>query len=443
MKYFTLFVIGLMALTIQAQDFDKDKMDKLFSLIEENDQGMGSISIFKDGKEVYQKSIGFADIQHGLKAENETVYRIGSISKTFTASIIMQMVDEQKLTLDTKLNKYFPELPNADKITIEQMLRHRSGLFNFTNKTDYLEWASKPLGKEEILVKIKENGTSFEPNEKTDYSNTNYVLLAYIAEKIDGKDFPSILKKRITRPLRLSKTKYGGKINYKGGEALSYNMAADWEVADETHMSIPSGAGAVVSIPTDLNTFYHALMNGKVVSKKSLELMQKLVDGFGMGLFQFPFYDKKALGHNGGIDGFQSMSGYFGKEQVGISYISNGVVMPVNDIMLGALSIYFGKDYELPVFKSDLPASVLNLSSADLDKYIGVYSTANFPLKITITKDGKQLFGQATGQGAFPLKAYDEHKFKFDAAGLKLTFDPEKNEMTLLQAGVEIKMTKE
>lgn len=443
MKYFTLIVVGLMALSLQAQDFDKDKMDKFFSLIEENEQGMGSISIFKDGKEVYQKSIGFADIQHGLNADNETIYRIGSISKTFTASIIMQMVDEQKLTLDTKLSQYFPELPNADKITIEQMLRHRSGLFNFTNKADYLEWAGKPLEKEEILAKVKENGTTFEPNEKVEYSNTNYVLLAYIAEKIDEKSFAKILKKRITQPLRLSRTKYGGKINYKGGEALSYNRTNEWDVFDETDMSIPSGAGAVVSTPTDLNTFYHALMNGKVVSEKSLKQMQTMVDGFGFGLFQFPFYEKKALGHNGGIDGFQSMSGYFEKEKVGISYISNGVVMPVNDIMLGALSIYFGKDYKLPEFVSDVPGSVLNLSSADLDKYIGVYSTASFPLKITITKDGKQLYGQATGQSSFPLKAYDEHKFKFDAAGLKLMFEPENNQMILLQGGVEIKMTKE
>ena len=88
----------------------------------------------------------------------------------------------------------------------------------------------------------------------------------------------------------MSKTKYGGTINYKGGEALSYNMMQEWVAASETNMSIPSGAGAVVSTPTDLNTFYYALMNGKVVTEKSLKLMQTLVDGFGMGLFEFPFY---------------------------------------------------------------------------------------------------------------------------------------------------------
>lgn len=432
-----------MALTIQAQDFDKTKMDKLFSSIEGDNKGMGSISIFKDGKEVYQHTIGFANIQDSLKAESETVYRVGSISKTFTASIIMQMVDEGKLTLDTKLNKYFPDVPNAASITIEQMLRHRSGLFNFTSKEDYLQWAEKPLTKEEILAKIKENGTSFDPNEKTEYSNTNYVLLAYIAEKIDRKDFTKILKKRITKPLRLKHTKYGGKISNKDGEALSYNMRKEWEIASETDMSIPSGAGAVVSTSTDLNTFYHALMNGKVVSEKSLKLMQTMVDGFGMGLFQIPFDDKKALGHNGGIDGFQSMSAYFGKDKVNISYISNGVVMPVNKIMLGALSIYFGKDYELPTFEEYVINPLLNLSSDDLDKYIGVYGAEGFPLKITITKKDIQLFAQATGQGAFPLTAYDFDKFKFDAAGVKLTFDPETNTMTLIQAGVEIKMTKE
>ena len=434
----TIVVLSMMATIMKGQNFDKAKMDKFFDAIEQNDRGMGSISIFYDGKEVYQRSIGFADIQHGLKAEAETRYRIGSISKTFTAAIIMQMVDEGKLTLDTKLSQFYPDAPNATKITIEQLLRHRSGLFNFTNAENYLEWHTKSHSKAEMLTKIKANGAVFEPDEKADYSNTNYILLAYIAEKIDRTDFAAILQTRIVQKNRLANTKYGGKINYKGGEALSYNLVEDWEVEPETDMSIPSGAGAVISTPTDINAFYHALQTGKIVSDSSLKLMNKRVDDYGMGLFELPFYDKTSMGHTGGIDGFESMASYFPNEKVGIAYVSNGVVFPVNDIMLGALSIYFGKKYDIPVFK---PA--FEVTSQDLDKYLGVYSKDGFPLKITISKKGKILVGQATGQPSFVLEAYEAHKFKFDAVGLKLQFIPEKNQMILKQGGVNIEMEKE
>ena len=442
MKSFSTFLIMLLTISTisaqQAHKFDKDKLDKFFAEVEKHDKGMGSISIFKDGKEVYQKSIGFADIQHGLKADKQTIYRIGSISKTFTATIILKMVDEGKLTLADTLSKYYPDVPNAKKITIEHLLRHRSGLFNFTNATDYTDWMEKPLTKKEILQKIKDNGTVFEPNEKAEYSNSNFVLLAYIAEKLERKPFKTILKEKICIPLNLASTNYGGKINYKGNEALSYNRIDDWEKATETDMSIPSGAGAVVSTPTDINTFFHALQNGKIISEASLEQMKKLVDDYGMGLFTFPFHKKTAYGHTGGIDGFSSMAGYFLEDKMSITYISNGTALPVNDIMIAALSIYYGKKYEIPEFK---PA--FEVKSADLDKYLGTYGSPSFPLKITISKEGAQLKGQATGQPAFPLEAFELHQFKFDAAMLKLEFLPEEKKLILNQGGLKIEMTME
>ncbi len=434
-----LFILTLsFAMTAQGQNFDKAKMDKLFDAIEQNNRGMGSISIFHDGKEIYQRSMGFADIQHGWKADKDTKYRIGSISKTYTAAIIMHMIDEGKITLETKLSDFYPDVPNATQIDVEQLLRHRSGLFNFTNATDYLDWYTKAHTKVELLEKIKASGTVFEPNTKFEYSNTNYILLAYIAEKIDGKSFAEILKTRITQPNGLFDTKYGGKINYKQGEALSYELIEDWNVQPETDMSIPSGAGALIATPADINKFFVALQTGKIVSDSSLRAMNKMVDNYGMGLFEFPFGRKRAIGHNGGIDGFQSSAGYFPEEKVSITYISNGVVFPINDVMIGALSIYFDKKYDIPDFKPSF-----EVTSKDLDKYLGTYSKDGFPLKITIFKKGNVLFGQATGQSSFPLEAYKEHKFKFDGAGIRLEFKPNENKMILQQGGVNIDMEKE
>lgn len=158
--------------------------------------------------------------------------------------------------------------------------------------------------------------------------------------------------------------------------------------------------------------------------------MTKLIDGYGMGLLQIPFYNRLAFGHNGGIDGFQSNASYFQADQVGIAYVSNGAMMGINDILIGVLSIYFGKDYQLPTFS---PA--MEVKSEDLDQYLGVYSSTAIPLKITISKQGNQLIAQATGQSAFPLEAYEVHKFRFEQAGIKMEFLPKDKKLILIQGG--------
>lgn len=421
-----------------AQGFDPQKMDSLFSLIEEHDKGMGSISLFQDGKEVYHHAFGFADVENNISATENTKFRIGSISKTFTATLIMQLVEEEKLSLDTKLDDFFPEIPNADKISIEHLLRHRSGLYNFTDKADYRNWMDQTKSEAEMVDLFIANGTEFEPDEKFAYSNTNYVLLSYIAEKAEAKPFAAILKDRITDPLQLKHTYFGGKIDSKNEEALSYYKIENWELATETDMSIPMGAGGIVSTPADLNTFLTALFSDKVLSEQSLKQMTSLIDGYGLGIIQLPFYEKKAYGHNGRIDEFYAMSGYFPEDKLAISYFANGIGMGVNDIMIAALSIYFGREYTLPEFK---PA--LTLSPEALDQYLGTYSSPNFPLKVTMTKEDNILVGQASGQPSFHLEAIEENVFQFQPAGLVLEFVPEEELMVLKQAGTEHQLKRE
>jgi len=439
MKKLIVSVLCLFAFAqIHAQSFNISKMDSLFTLIDKNDKGMGSISLFQNGEEVYQKAFGFADFENNTLADSKTKYRIGSVTKTFTAVIIMQMIEENKTTLAALLLNFFPQILNSDKITIEHLLRHRSGIHNFTDDSAYVTYMTEPKTETELLEIFSALPGDFTPGEKFSYSNTGYVLLSLIAEKIDKKPFLDILIDRIVRPLRLENTFYGKKIVPINNEALSYNKLENWQRSVETDLSIPLGAGAIVSTPTDLNIFYNALFSGKLVSQTSLEKMITLVDGYGMGLFQIPFYERKAFGHTGGIDAFQTASAYFPDENFAISFISNGVVMPRNDIMIGALSIFFGRDYTLPDFKPPLL-----LSSKDLDKYLGTYSTPTFPLKITISKKENVLMGQATGQPAFPLDPYEVDKFKFDAAGIKLEFIPAENKMILRQAGMQFDLTRE
>jgi len=424
-----IFLLLLASITLNAQTFDKQKMDRFFELLETEQKGMGSLSIFKDGKELYQKSIGYLSIEDDIKSNDKTAYRIGSISKTLTATIILKLAEERKLSLEDKLSKYFSDLPNANDITIEMLLKHRSGLFNFTDAPEYLDYMEKPHSREDLLSIFKKNGYSFKPNSKAEYSNTNYSLLAFIAEDVSKLSYYGLVQTYIIKPLDLKFTDVGEEIRISHNQAKSYTKLGNWVPATQTHMSVPIGAGSIISTPTELNIFFDGLFKGKLISISSLNRMCQIVEDYGMGIFTFPFHDKTAYGHNGGIDGFNSMSCYFKDEDVAITYLSNGVDYNVNDIIIGALSIYFSTDYDLPEF-----IATIKLNEEELRPFIGVYKSPTFPLDITITVENNILICQATDQPSFPLEATSKNTFKFDAAQLEIEF-PEENKLILKQAG--------
>ena len=436
-----LFLVFLSCNKPQGQDqtFDKSRMEAFLEHVYSNNQGMGSLSIFQDGKEVYQETLGYADVEKKIAADAETKYRIGSISKTFTSTIIMQLVSEGKLTLETPLGNFYPEVGNSENITMEHMLRHRSGIYNFTNAADLKSWEQDPMSREDLVKKIVGNGNVFAPGAKAEYSNSNYVLLSFIAERIEGREYADILQERICTPCGLAHTYYGMKISADRNEAKSYTkQGKQWNISTETDMSIPTGAGAIVSTPTDINKFFNCLFDGDLTSTVSLASMMELQDGYGLGMFPAPFHEKRAYGHNGGIDGFRSTAFYFPKENVSVAYTANAATMAINNILIGVLSIYFGTEYKFPEF-----TEAIEVSSAELDRYPGVYSTPSFPLKITITKKEGVLMAQATGQSSFPLEAYEKDKFRFEAAQIKMAFLPEENKMVFNQGGKEFEMVRE
>ncbi|VAW13847.1 D-alanyl-D-alanine carboxypeptidase-like protein [hydrothermal vent metagenome] len=331
------------------ETFDRNKMDTFLSILEEENLGMGSVAIFKDGQLDYQKSFGQADIENNISATSQTKYRIASITKSFTASIIMQLIDENSLSLSITLDSFFPELPNSNLITIEHLLRHRSGLFNYTETAYGTEITTQPATQQQLIDLFIENGTIFEPNDQTSYSNTNYVILGFIIESIDQKSYADALRDRITIPLGLTNTYNGGIIETTNNEALSYNpQSNDWILATEVNTTLVKATGSIVSNPLDLNTFYNELFAGNVVSQNSLQSMQDTSQGFGIGLIPIPFFQKMALGHTGLLDGFQSYIMHFPNDNVTMSLTLNGVSMPANDVAIGVLSIYSNLEYSLP-----------------------------------------------------------------------------------------------
>jgi len=422
---------------LNAQNFNKAKLDSFFYALSAHNKGMGSAAIAGNGEVVYQNAIGYSQINNDTKtpATVKTKYRIGSITKMFTATMIFQLIDEGKLSLNTPLATYFPQMPNATRITIGEMLDHRSGLHNFTNDSLYATYMTKPQTEAAMLAIIVKEKPDFEPDARAEYSNTNFVLLGYIIEKITGKPYREELKKRVTSKIGLTDTYYGNKTNVANNEAYSYSFVDKWQQQPETDMSIPGGAGALVSTPTDLVKFITALFNGKLISTGSLEHMKTMRDNYGMAMFVIPFYDKKAYGHNGGIDGFSSMLAYFPEDKLAVSYISNGTVYSTNDVLIALLSIYFNKPFSIPEFKT------IAIKIEDLDKYTGTYSSTQMPLKIAVTRNNNTIMAQATGQGKFPLEAVSATKF-VGPAGITMLFDPDKGQFTLLQGGQSYLFTK-
>ncbi|MEO6253814.1 MAG: serine hydrolase domain-containing protein [Ferruginibacter sp.] len=434
-----LFTI-LIALTIQkgfSQTFDKTKLDNYFNALEANNKFMGSVAISQKGEIIYTKQIGYADIENGVRPNDNTKYRIGSISKTFTTVLVFKAIDEGKLKLTDKIGTYFPTIKNANKITISDLLYHRSGIHNFTANEDYLKWNTEKKSENEMIGIISKGGSDFEPGTKAEYSNSNFVLVSYILQKIYKKEYAQLLNEKIIKPIGLNNTYYGKKANIKDNESYSYSFTGNWTKETETDMSIPMGAGAIVSTPGDLTKFADALFSKKIVSAKDLEQMETIKDNLGMGLFKVPFYDKFGYGHNGGIDRFTSVMYHFADDDVSIAMTSNGTNFDNNQISIALLSAVYNKFYAIPNFKT------FEVASVDLDKYAGVYSSNQVPLKITITRSDKTLIAQATGQSSFALEATEKDKFKFDQAGVVLEFNPTGKSMILKQGGGIFNFSKE
>ena len=189
------------------------------------------------------------------------------------------------------------------------------------------------------------------------------------------------------------------------------------------------------STPTDLTKFIRALFEGDIIKKESLEEMKKINLGYGKGMFMFPFGERHFYGHDGGIEGFTSILGYYPKDEVGIAMTINGEAYDSNQILIGILSSYYKVPYRLPNLKTAQVATEI------LKSYEGTYASPTIPLKITIKLVGNQLTAQATGQGSFPLNPLSDTEFNFEPAGIMINF--KENGFAIHQGGTVNEFTRE
>lgn len=424
---FSALLFLIINTTSHSQVENNVKLDEFFERLEDKNMAMGNVVISRNGNIIYTNSFGSRSIneQSNQPITLETRHRVGSITKMFTSVMILQLVEEGKIKLTDNLEVYFPEIPNSDKITIRDVLAHRSGIHDITSNRDLRPERTAPITKPGMLEIITKGDPDFEPGTNFSYSNSGYFILGYLIEKVTGKSYQEALNDRITSKLGLKNTYTGtGEIDNTKNESFSYVRFEDWKKHPETHMSILFGSGALISTSMDLTFFMEALFSGKLISQESLIEMIPKENPYGLGMGSFKFSGKTFYGHTGGVDNFGSWLAYNPEEKLTIAYTANAKVYPVVKIMEGITDIYYDLAFEIPTFEAFI------VNPEILEKYVGVYSRSGAPVKFTVTRDSSQLFIQMTGQPVLPLEATSNTQFKLESEGIMVEFNTEQNQMT-------------
>lgn len=405
-----------------------ERVDGFFA--ENPNKFSGAIEIQENGKTVYQKALGFADKESNIPTTYETKFRIGSISKTFTTVLTFKAAQDGKLSLTDPLAKFFPDaqIPNAEQITVDMLLYHRSGLRDVINDdfSTYLTYYTKPQTRAQMMERIAKAGINFAPDSTFRYCNTGYILLSYILEDVTGKGFEQLLNEQIVKPLNLQNTGISATpIDPKKGFARSFSVKG--ETLDETDPSVPLGAGAMYSTTSDMLKFFNALTSG-YFGNEIYEKMKDFKDNWGRGLFPMAIGDIQGIGHTGGIDGFVSVLFKFG--DVTIAFCSNNSFTEQNDLIKTVLGVDVQK------------SQTITLSAAQLAKFEGKYFCEKLGVYTEITSNGTQLFGQATGQPAFPLYPISENAIGNKDIDVEMAFDFYNHKFTAKQNGMEFEFVK-
>lgn len=406
------------AAVMNAESIDTAKLDLLFDRLTQHNLAGGSVAISSHGKVIYQRDFG-RDQATGL------AYRIGSITKVFTAVMVYQLVDEHRLALDDTLAKFFPQLPEAGKVTIAQLLGHRSGLADFTRNTGFDDWKDQPKTPAELLALIQNRPRDFAPDAQADYNNSNYLLLGYIVEKVTGQPYAEALATRVLRKAGLSHTYCGSGRGFQSGEAKSFKyFDGAWQVDRAVSLQNFGGAGVILSTPADLAQFITSLFAGKLISRQSLARMTTLRDGYGAGLF--PFGDKAhvGFGHGGKTEGFGASLQYYPDSGLAIAYCTNAEVYPKEFILDDVFRLCFQLPCTLPTFVPIVPEDSV------LQPKTGTYVSGDGNIRMVITAAHGQLLVEFKGR-LFPFVALSEREFWNVPFGFFLEYSADGRELKL------------
>jgi CubicO group peptidase (beta-lactamase class C family) len=419
------------------------RMDEVVRSYVDAKQFMGSVLVARDGKVILSKGYGSANLEWEVPNSPSAKFRLGSITKQFTAACILLLEERGKLKVEDPVKKYMPDAPAAwDKVTIFHLLTHTSGIPSFTGFPDYHSTEATPTTPEQLVARFRDKPLEFQPGEKWNYSNSGYVLLGYLIEKITQQSYSQFVQENIFNPLGMKDS------GYDSNTAVILHRASGYSPGDKgisnagyIDMSIPLSAGGLYSTTEDLLRWEQGLMGGKLLSAASLQKMTTpFKSDYAFGLAVHTANGHKVIEHNGGIEGFNTALAYYPEDKLTVVVLANLNGGAPESIASNLAALARGEKVVLPSERKEIA-----VSPAILEKYVGTYELMpNFDIVVTL--EGSQLMSQATGQSKFPLFAESETKFFLKVVDAEVEFfKNDKGDVTHLilhQGGHDLKGTK-
>jgi CubicO group peptidase (beta-lactamase class C family) len=417
---------------------DTGRMDQVVQQRVDAKQFMGSVLVARADQVVFNKAYGSANLEWGVANTTTTKYRIGSITKQFTAASILLLEERGKLKLDDPVRKHFAEAPAAwDGVTLKHLLSHTSGIPSFTSFPEYAKLKYHHTPVTELVGLFKDKPLEFAPGEKWVYSNSGYVLLGCIIEKAAGVSYADFVQANIFTPLAMNDSGYDSNAAVIARRAAGYTPSGEsLNNADFVHMSVPHAAGALYSTTEDLLRWQRGLYGGKLLSAASLAKMTAPVKndyalGIGVQTGKHRLYS-----HGGGIEGFNTHLAYYPDTQTTVVALSNvngvapsEIVSKLGGLMHGEAAVLTHERKEISV-----PREVLA-------RYVGTYALSP-QLNVMVTLDGDQLLTQVSGQQRIPTFAESRTRFFVKVVDAQWEFVETGGKVThvvLYQGGREIK----
>jgi CubicO group peptidase (beta-lactamase class C family) len=333
--------IALLLTTVLPADF-ADRVDALVraELTRQHVAGI-AVAISYDGKVVLDRGYGVRDRERDRPVDAQTRFALGSITKTFTATLVMQLVAQHRIGLDDRLDRYLPQAPHARELTIRELLAQRTGLADYvTHDTFFGPLARTDVPAPQLLAPIADEPLGFAPGAHFAYSNTNYLLLGMVIEKVTGLPYERALERGLLAPAHLTRIAYGRRA--LDDEAVGYGVN---ELAPQWNAALMRGAGALWGDAGDLLQFDAAFFDGRIVAPSSVGTMTALTDSetspfaYGFGWLLSQVAGHREVWHNGGVPGFNARNSVFPEDRLAIVVLSNGTLFDAGRIVTGTLAL--------------------------------------------------------------------------------------------------------
>jgi CubicO group peptidase (beta-lactamase class C family) len=400
---------------------------------------MGTVLVVKDGKALINEGYGFADLEWKIPNSPTVKFRLRSLTKQFTAASILLLEERGKLKVDDPVSKYMPDAPAAwEKITIYNLLTHTSGIPSFTSFPDYHSTEWKDTNPGELVARFRDKPLDFEPGSKFSYSNSGYVLLGYLLEKVSGQTYGDFLQQNIFTPLGMADSGIDSNAVILAQRAQGYQPSAHGiRNAGYISMTIPFSAGALYSTTGDLLKWEQGLFGGKVLQPASLNKMTTpFKDGYAFGLFVSTKDGHKLITHGGGIEGFNTSLNFYPDDKIVVIVLGNLNGGTPDQIASALGKVALGQPVTLISERKEV--SVAPTLLAD---YAGTYQLTPTINNVVSVKDG-HLVSKMGNQPEVQLFAESDTKFFLKVVDAQIEFfrDPTTHAVThftLYQNGAE------